>query len=154
MADFEVRGSDDIDRLVKAIRKDANAKALRKEMYSGLNRVSKSMRGQMVEVIPAALPRRGGLADLVKSTTRSRTTAKSGRWAGVTIRFTNSGHDIRTLTGKRLRHPVWGNRNAWVEQRKGVHPGVFMGKFEQQKPAVQRAILDIMNDVARKVTSI
>lgn len=154
MADFEVRGADDIDRLVKAVRRSADAKALRKEMYSGLNRVSKKMRGQMKEVIPAALPQGGGLAGLVQSTTRSRATAKSGRWAGVSIRFTNSAHDIRTLTGKRLRHPVYGNRERWVEQRKGVHPGVFMGKFEQQKPAVKRAILDVMNEVARKVTDI
>lgn len=153
MADFEVRGAEDVDHLVKAIRAHADAKALRKELYSGLNRVTKEIRGPMLEVIPAALPRRGGLADLIQSTTTSRTTAKTGKWAGVSMRFQSKGHDVRTLVGKRLRHPVFGNRNAWVTQTKGVEPSVFTGKFDEQKPEISRAIQDVMNEVARKVTS-
>jgi hypothetical protein len=153
MADFEVRGAEDIDRLVRAIRVHADSKALRKELYSGLARVSKRIKGPMIEVIPAALPRRGGLAAEIQRTTRMRATAKSGAYAGVSMRFTSSKHDIRTLVGKRLRHPVWGNRDRWVDQTAGVDPTVFTGKFEDQKPEVLKAILDVMNEVARKVTS-
>lgn len=153
MVDVEIRGAEDIDQLVRAIRTHADAKALRKELYGGLNRVSKHVRGELVEVIPAALPRRGGLAEAVKSRTTSRTTAKSGKWAGVSMRFSSRGHDIRTLTGKRLRHPVFGHRGTWVDQTAGVEPSLFMGKFEQQKPEIQRAILRVMEDVARKVAN-
>jgi hypothetical protein len=153
MADFEVRGVEDVERLVRAIRTHADSKALRKELYSGLNRVSKGVRGQMIEVIPAALPKRGGLAAEFQKGTSARTTAKTGKWAGVSIRFSNKGHDIRTLTGKRLRHPVYGNRSAWVTQTKGVDPTVFTGKFDEQKPEVLKAVLDVMNEVARKVTN-
>jgi len=153
MADFEVRGADDIDRLVRAIRSSADAKSLRRELYAGLNRASKGVRGQMIEVIPAALPRRGGLAAEFQATTTARTTAKSGKWAGVSIKFRSKGHDVRTLTGKRLRHPVFGNRNVWVTQTKGVDPTVFVGKFDEQEPEVLKAVLDVMNEVARKVTS-
>lgn len=153
MVDVDIRGADDIDKLVTAIRTHADAKALRKELYSGLNRVTKEIRGNLVEVIPAALPRRGGLAALMQTKTRARTTAKSGKWAGVSMRFEAKGHDIRTLTGKRLRHPVFGNRRVWVDQAEGVEPSVFMGEFEKQKPHIQDAILTVLNDVARKVTS-
>jgi hypothetical protein len=151
MADFEIRGADDVADLVRAIRKHADAKALRKELYSGLNRVTKDIRGELIEVIPAALPRRGGLAELIQGSTTSRTTAKAGKWAGVSMRFQSRGHDVRTLVGKRLRHPVWGNRSRWVEQTKGVDPAVFTAKFDEQRPDVQREILRVLNEVARKV---
>lgn len=153
MPDLEVRGAEDIDKLVKAVRTHANAKELRKELYSGLNRVTKDVRGELVEVIPAALPKRGGLADLMKAKATSRTTAKSGKWAGVSMRFQSKGHDIRTLTGKRLRHPVFGNRSAWVNQTAGVEPSVFMAKFEEQTPVAQDAVLRVMNEIAQKVAN-
>lgn len=151
MADFEIKGADDIDALVKRIRTHADAKALKKELYGGLNRASKQIRGELIEVIPAALPRRGGLAEIVKAKTTSRVSAKTGKYAGLSMRFSARGHDIRTLTGKRLRHPVFGNRKAWVNQTEGVDPSVFLGKFEEQKPEIQRALLAVLNDVARKV---
>lgn len=151
MADFEVRGAEDIDRLVRAIRAHADSKALRKELYSGLARVTKNVKGPMIEVIPAALPKRGGLAAEVKSSTRVRISPRAGRYAGVRMRFASSKHDIRTLVGKRLRHPVYGNRERWVSQTAGVSPTVFTFAFEHQKPAVRRAIIGVMNDVARKV---
>lgn len=151
MADFEIRGADDIDALVKRIRTHADSKAIRKEMFQGLNRATKGVRGEMKEAIPAALPNRGGLAATIQKSTRLNTSAKSGRYAGVTIWARNSRHDIRTLTGKRLRHPVFGNRGAWVTQTAGVDPAIFTAKFEDQKPDVQRAIVRVMEDIARKV---
>jgi hypothetical protein len=151
--DFEVK-SDDVANLVHAIRQHADRKALEKELRSGLNRVTKDIRGQLTEVIPAALPRRGGLAAQVQAATRSRTSAKPGKWAGVSMRFQARGHDIRTLTGKRLRHPVFGHRGTWVDQTAGVEPSVFLGEFEKQKPEVQRAIARVLEDVARKVTNL
>jgi len=151
MGDFEVRGAEDIDRLVKRIRAHADAKALRKELYSGLNRVSKDIRGEMKQAIPAALPRRGGLAAKVQATTRFTTSAKSGSNAGVTIWARNKSHDIRTLTGRRLRHPVYGNRSTWVNQTAGVDPAVFLAAFDKQKPFVQRKLLRVMNDIAKKI---
>lgn len=151
MSDFQIRGADDIDALVKRIRTHADAKALRKEMLSGLNRASKGVRGAMKEIIPAALPQGGGLAATIQKSTRFNTSAKSGRFAGVTIWAKNSGHDIRTLTGKRLRHPVWGNRSMWVNQTAGVDPAIFMGEFDKQKPDVQREIVRVLEDIARKV---
>lgn len=151
MTELVIRGADDIDKLVKAIRTHADAKALRRELYRGMNSVAKDVRGQMVEVIPSALPRRGGLAAEMQARLRSRTNAKSGQYAGVSMRFSARGYDVRTLTGRRLRHPVFGNRSNWVDQTAGVDPAVFMAKFDQQKPEVQRRILDVLNDIAQKV---
>jgi hypothetical protein len=153
MVDVTVK-SEDVANLVRAIRKHADAKALRRELYRGLNSATKGVRGEMIEAIPAALPRRGGLGARMQSMARSTTTAKGGKYAGVSLRFRSSGYDIRTLTGSRLRHPVFGNRRVWVEQTAGVEPAVFMGEFDKQKPEIQRAIVEVLDEVARKVTNI
>lgn len=153
MTDVRIRGAEDIDTLVRQIRTHADAKALRKELYASLGRLSKELRGPMLEVIPTALPKRGGLADLVASRTKMKTTAKSGKYAGVSLRFSARGHDLRLLTGQRLRHPVFGNRNTWVDQTAGVDPAVFTAKFEQQKPEIQAAVVRALENVARKVTA-
>ena len=146
--------SEDVDNLVRAIRTHADAKAIRREMYRGLNSASKGVRSKMVDAIPNALPRSGGLAEQMKAKVSSRTTAKSGKYAGVSIRFASKGYDIRTLTGGRLKHPVFGNRGVWVEQTAGVNPEAFSGEFEQQKPDITRAVNRVLEDIARKVTNI
>lgn len=153
MSDFEVRGAEDVDHLVRAIRTHASRKALQKELSSGLNRASKPIRAQMVDVIPNALPRRGGLAAQFQAKTSSRVAAKSGKWAGISVRFSNRGYDVRTLVGKRLRHPVFGNRERWVTQEAGVNASVFPKAFEKQKPELLQAVTRVTSEVARKVTS-
>lgn len=153
MADDGINAGD-VDNLVRAIRTHADAKAFRRELYSGLNRATKGIRGEMIQVIPSALPRRGGLAEQMAAKVSSRTTAKSGKWAGVSMRFSSRGYDIRTLTGKRLRHPVYGNRSVWVEQSEGLHPDVFPDEFDKQRPEIQRAVVSVLDEIARKVTNI
>lgn len=153
MADFEIRGADDVDALVRRISQHADAKAIKREMFQGLNRSTKDVRADMKDSIPRALPQRNGLAGTFQKTTRFRTSAKSGKYAGVTIWANNRGHDIRTLMGKRLRHPVFGNRSKWVTQTAGVNPTVFEKSFEDQKPDVTRDIKRVMEDIARKVES-
>lgn len=145
--------ADDIERLVKNIKTHGNSKALNKELRRGLNVVTGDVRGKLVQVIPAALPKRGGLADTIHEATRSRTSVKGGKWAGVSMVFSSKGHDIRTITGKRLRHPVWGNRSVWVDQTKGIEPAVWTGEIENQAPEIRRAIVAVLNDVTRKMGS-
>lgn len=150
MAEAEFN-ADDIERLVRNIRGAANRKELEKQLRGGLNRVTKDIRGHLVQVIPATLPKRGGLANTIAQATKSRTSVKGGKWAGVSMVFSARGHDIRTITGKRLRHPVFGNRNAWVEQTKGVEPAAWTAEIEKQKPEISRAIVRVMQDVATNV---
>lgn len=153
MADFEIRGTDDVDALVRRISQHADAKAIKREMFQGLNRSTKDVRKDMKDAIPDALPTRGGLSAAVQKDTRLTTTAKSGKYAGVTVWAKSRKRDIRTLMGKRLRHPVWGNRRLWVNQSAGVNPGVFEKSFVDQKPDVTRDIKRVMEDIARKVES-
>lgn len=151
--DIQIR-AEDIDNLVRSISKHADKKSLRRELHRGLNKETKDIRGKMVEAIPAALPERGGLAAEVQGGIRSRIAAKSGKYAGVSMKFSHSSRDVRTLIGKRLRHPVFGNRSVWVDQTAGVDPAVFTGEFENQTSEIRDAIFKTLDEVARKVANI
>lgn len=153
MFDAEIRGLEDLERLGRELRQAGDGgKELRRELYRGLNSVTKEVRGGMREAIPAALPQRGGLARTIQSSARFTTSPKlAGKFLGVTIWGKAKGHDLRLLTGRRLRHPVFGNRRVWVNQSKGVDPAVFVGKFEDQKPEVRDAILDVISRVRAKL---
>jgi hypothetical protein len=107
----------------------------------------------MIDAIDDALPRRGGLAEQMKAKVSSRATAKSGKYAGVSIRYASKGYDIRTLMGGRIRHPVFGH-DVWVDQTAGANPDAFVEVFAAQKPDMQRAISRVLEDIARKVTDI
>ena len=146
--------SADVDNLVRAIRTHADAKAIRKDLFRGLNHVGKESAKKMVDVIDEALPSRGGLAAEMQATIKSRVSAKSGKYAGVSLWFNAKGHDVRTLTGHRLRHPVFGNRSVWVDQTAGVDPEMFPGEFQRLRPDMTRAVNRVLEDIARKVTNI
>ena len=154
MPDVELRGVDDVDALVRRIRTHADAKALRKELYAGLNRVTKGVREDMKASIGPSLPSRGGLAALVMAKASLTTTAAAGKNAGVRIRVRGrkGGGDIGRMnrTGV-VRHPVYGNRNVWVSQTEGVEKDFLDEPFMKSKPEVARGIQRVLADIARKV---
>lgn len=149
--DVTLRGSDDVDALVRRIRTHADAKAIRKELYAGLNRVTKPVREDMKASIGPSLPSRGGLAALVMARASLTTSATSGRNAGVRIRARHKDYDLKRLNQGRLRHPVFGNRRVWVQQTAGINPGFLDDSFEKQKPEIARGVLRVLDEIARKV---
>ena len=149
--DVTLRGSDDVDALVRRIRTHADAKAIRKELYAGLNRVTKPVREDMKASIGPSLPSRGGLAALVMAKASLTTSATSGRNAGVRIRARHKDYDLKRLNQGRLRHPVFGNRRVWVQQTAGINPGFLDESFEKQKPEIARGVLRVLDEIARKV---
>lgn len=157
---MEVReiNADDIDNLVKALRTHADAKALRKELYSGLNRVSKPIREEMKKATgePDALPTGHGLQAVAESKQSVTASVSGGRNAGLRIRVKGrKGFDLGSVyrTG-RLRHPVFGNRNVWVTQSQGVQPKWMDPTFEEQRAPVSKAMIDVLEGVARKVANL
>lgn len=157
MADIVVN-ADDIEALMRRLRKHANAKELRKELYSGLNRVSKPIREEMKKATgePDALPTEHGLQAVAESKQSVTTSVSGGRNAGLRIRVKGrKGFDLGSVyrTG-RLRHPVFGNRNVWVTQSQGVQPKWMDPTFEEQRGPVSKEMIDVLEGVARKVVGL
>lgn len=157
MADIVVN-ADDIEALMRRLRKHASAKELRKELYSGLNRVSKPVREEMKQATgePPVLPTEHGLQSLAEKKQSVTASVTGGRNAGLRIRAKGrKGFDLGSVyrTG-RLRHPVFGNRNVWVTQSQGVQPKWMDPTFEEQRGPVSKEMIDVLEGVARKVVGL
>ena len=104
----------------------AAVSALRKGLNSALKPIQVEVNKQADKVLPAG----GGLAKRV-TTARWTTKVRGGRRPAVkgemsqrkkgksrvTRRSVKGRLDLRSLNAGRLRHPVYGNRRAWVSQR-------------------------------------
>lgn len=151
MVDVSV-DSKDVSNLVWAIRRHADAKVIRRELYRGLSSASRPVREEMRDAALSSLPARGGLqARMTGLVGKGRTSAVGGSGAGVRISFNSAKYDPRTLRG-RIRHPLFGNRRLWFTNTASPVDAIDAG-FQSQKPAVQREIVRVMEDIAQKVTS-
>jgi hypothetical protein len=149
--EVEIRGADDVDRLMRRLKVHGDGVAIRKELMRGLNSVTKGVRADMRASIGPSLPSRGGLAALVMAKASITSQAAYGKNAGVRLRARHRSYDMKRMNEGRLRHPVFGNREVWVEQTAGINPGFLDEAFIKQRPEVTRAIQRVMDDIARKV---
>jgi hypothetical protein len=147
--EVKVEGADALGRLARRLKEDGN-KELRKKLMAGIQRATRPLREEIKVAARRQLPRSGGLNEFVASGKFSTKTRSGGRKVGVRITGVKSGHDIRAIDRGRLRHPVWGNRRRWVNQR--VRPGFFTKTIEDRAHIVRDELVDVMQEVAREVT--
>lgn len=132
---------------VAARLKAAGAGGLRKELLATIRRSARAAIPDVRESAASTLPSGGGLADLIAKSKIGVRTRLTGS-IGVQIRG-DSPHSLRSLNRGRLRHPVFGNREAWVTQQ--VKPGWFTDPLQKRAPAIQRDIRQAMSDIARRI---
>jgi len=147
MADVSVTGANDLAQVAGAINR--LVPDLRKEYLAALRKVSKPMATEVKQAAETMLPRRGGLntwVDDSKFSVRQRT---SGKGAGVRIVATKSGHDLEAIERGQVRHPVFGNRRAWVVGE--VRPGFFTETIRDRTPQVQAALVDVMEQFLKRI---
>lgn len=145
--DFEVVGADQFLALSKAL-KHAGRTELRKEL-------NKAMRDGAKPLIPKAraeafkrLPQRGGFARQV-SKEPARVQTRTGRDPGVRVVVGKKRGGAQAANRGVIRHPVFGNRNVWVNQP--VPPGWFDDTMQANAPEIRKALQQGIEDVAAKV---
>lgn len=145
--DFEVRGADEFLALSKAL-KHAGQTELRKEL-------NKAMRDGAKPLIPKAraealrrLPQRGGLAKQVAKEP-ARVQTRTGKDPGVRIAIGKRQGGARSANRGVIRHPVFGNRERWVNQK--VKPGWFDDPMKASAPEIRTALEAGMEQIAAKV---
>ena len=143
--DFIVVGANQLDALAKRLKAAGESgKGLRKEL---LKQLRATMKPLVKDVKDSAntLPHRGGLARQTAKRVSARTRA-TGRQAGIQVVAKSTGW---RLDSGRLRHPLFGNRGAWFQQ--DVRPGWFTHPLEAGAPKVREALVQAIDDIARKV---
>jgi len=146
-----VEGADQLRDLGKRLRAAGDeGKQLRRDLLRSIRQTAK---GPLVDELKAAalrrLPARGGLAAYAaKQLKVSVRTRLSGQQAGVTVLAAIKGMDLPKLETGKLRHPVYG-RDTWVNQK--IPARVFSDAVDQVADQVGKAVLQVVDDTARKV---
>lgn len=142
-APVDVRVDADQLRLVKRELNRLGDKDLKKALFAGLNRATKPMREAALARGTQRLPRRGGLAQRVRSRTKLGTSTSRG---GVAI-FARDRSQARAIDQGNVRHPVHG-RQPYVSQP--VTPGWFTEPMLDGAQVARREVTDLLDDVAKQ----
>lgn len=150
--------SDDVVQLYGAKRlntvarrlKQAGDKDVQRELHRSLNRATKPMRATAKRRAEEILPHRGGLARRVASARMQTRLRTKGNETQVSVRAT-SQLSLRSIDRGRLRHPVFGNRNVWVNQP--VTRGWWTDSMKKHAPDVRRELVKSLDDIHRKLNS-
>lgn len=147
--EVQVAGADQLERLGARL-KDLGDKELRRELFSGITRATKPLKLAAKQSARAKLPKRGGLNELVASQAKLSTrTRVTGKTVGVRLVAALGKTNLRLMDRGELRHPVYGNRAAWVVQE--VEPGWFSDPMHAGEPLVRREVLSALDDLERKL---
>lgn len=142
-------GARDLELVARRL-KETGRGDLRKELLAGIRKEGKETVKDIKRSAADVLPHRGGLAALVSRSSFGVRTRLSGGGVGVRIQGTSrSVKSLRALNAGRLRHPVYGNRQVWVEQQ--VEPGWFDKPVERDADNIRRGIDRVLHDVARRI---
>lgn len=148
MADFEVTGADQFLKLSKAL-KEAGRTGLRRELNTGIRRAARPLVKKTRAEARSRLPKRGGLAAQVAKEPQRVQVRTGASTAGVRIVVGRGKGGARGANRGVVRHPVFGNRDVWVDQK--VEPGWFDDPIKGSAPAVRRDIEKAMQTVVDQI---
>jgi hypothetical protein len=140
LPDVQIRGGKQVPALAAAMQ-DLGRRGIRNDVQAALLEAGKPLADAARRNAAATLPKRGGLAGVIASSTITVTPLAHLGQAGVRIQA--FGHDPRIDQGK-LRHPVYGH-DRWVPQ--AVRPGWFTKAMERAGEPVRAALVRAVDRV-------
>lgn len=150
MAEFEVHGADQFLKLSKAL-KHAGRTELRRALNTGIRQSAKPLVGKTRAAARRKLPKAGGLAEQVAKEPQRVQVRTGAKTAGVRMVVGKKQGGARGSNRGKIRHPVFGNREVWVEQDIPEAAGWYDDTIKDDAPQVRRGIERAMQDVADKV---
>lgn len=148
--DFEIRGADEFFRLSKAL-KHAGRTEMRKGLNRGLTTAAKPLIPKARAEALRRLPKRGGLAAQVAKEPM-RVQVRTGSDPGVRVVVGKKGGGAQGANRGVIRHPVFGNREVFVDQK--VQPGWFDDPMKAGGPSIRRdlehAIQSVIDEIVRE----
>ncbi len=158
MPGTRVRTGPELARIVRELKKMGDGKEIVKRFRSELRSASKPILPAVrtsIGNIPSKQQKHSLRKEMQRASTLSITT--SGRSAGIVVRVDGRKMPDRKGslpaymegTKKRWRHPVFGNRDNWVDQSKHPYFDPTMHKFV---PVILRAIDKVVSEIAKDVT--
>lgn len=151
MANLEIQGADKFLHVAKAL-KQAGDKELKRELGHAIKVSVAPMTQEVRDHVAQYLP--SGYAPILA---RDLKTRQSWRTRGETVGLLLSGYakgkrerrHVKAINKGILRHPVFGNRGAWVAQR--VRPGFWDEPLANAKERPAKEIRAALDSIARKL---
>lgn len=143
-----VEGADQL-RLISLRLKAAGEIELRKAMARNIRIATLPARVAVRASAMETLPAGGGLNQWVAKATTRTSVLTGAKTAGVLIRVSRKGHDMKDIDKGTVRHPVFakkGRRRVWVSQQ--VEPGFASKPLTALTPAVAAACKIAMDETA------
>lgn len=148
--------------LTRAIRAEEDGKQLRKELAKNMREALKPAAAEAKSsimampssgIMPTAPALRSSIARKIRPEVKL-----GGRWSGARVKafktknirnFPNAPKRTNRASG--WRHPVWGNREQWVQQHGRIEwfDRAFEGRANTYRSAVEQA----MEDMARRIAT-
>lgn len=150
VADFRITGAGDFERIARDLKK-ANVED---EIRKALDRAGEQLIDDARESATSTLPTRGGLAARVAGSTFEARVQARGKT--VTARLTAKDSpgrsvDLKSLDGGVVRHPVYGDRGRWAEQK--VPRGWFSKPIRKGLRKVRDELVTAVETVTRNITN-
>jgi len=128
---------------------------LRRELYAAINRAAKPLAAEIKDPanLRSHMPNR--YADTLARDLNVSAAKRAGRDPGVTIRArTGRGRKrkVGLLDQGVIVHPVFGDREDWKSQTKGMHSGFFDDPARRAAPEIRKQVGQAMAAVAKKIT--
>lgn len=147
MPDVVVRGAEQLAEVTKRLKTAGDhGKGIRKEMLKAIRNEAKPT-VKAVRDNTSILPQRGGLARKIRTGIGVRTKT-AGDSVGVRIVGKNQ-YSVEAINSGRLRHPLFGDREHWYEQR--VKPGWFTNPIEKRAKQLRKDLLRVIDETRRKI---
>lgn len=145
--DFTIHGAEQFLRLSKAL-KAAGRTEIRKELNKRLQVAAKPLIAKTRSSARQKLPAHGGLAERVARAPQ-RVQVRTGGDPGVRIVVGKDKSGARGANEGKVRHPVFGNREVFVDQT--VEPGWFDEPLEAAAPEVRPHLEQALETIAERV---
>ena len=145
--EVRIEGAEKLAAVARQLRQTGD-KELRKQMYRGLRSAAKPMIADTREHARRTLPKEGGLNERVARSKFRVSVRAAGR--DPAVRITATGLDKRLDTQGRIRHPVYGNRDVWVEQKVPAH--WFEIPMRAGSGKVRHELVQVVDDIAKKLS--
>lgn len=140
-----VEGASEL-RAVSVRLKEAGLVDLRKEMNAKIRAATLPVRPMVRASALQVLPKRGGLNVWVAKATTRTSVLTGAKTAGVVVRVSKRGHDMKDIDAGQVRHPVYGNRKKWAAQT--VPAGFATTPMKKMAPVVGAACVKAMRETA------
>jgi hypothetical protein len=145
MPSFEVTGGAQFHVVAMKMRNAAHGD-LEREILQALEKASVPLRADAKRSALENLPKRGGLNVLVADSIMT----VQRRAGGIRVVAKGMTQLAKTNNGE-VRHPVYGNRNAWTTQDIPLAKDWFFKPFHDGKGKISRELRLALDDVARKI---